>query len=160
MKIDKTQYRTIKELDRLSKMRVGGYNPYGGKIFRKDSMLYLVLPYLAVVVSWPLGASDWQTVIQYSKISNKVYELVFTDDDSGIDYDFNRFMDIGKNMDIDKKHDENICFNPDYMKKLLNLFSINDLNPKMLIGNERVELKASNDDVSIRAVLMGTRSTN
>ena len=153
MKIDKTQYRTIKELDRLSKMKMGSFNPYGGKIFRKDSMLYLVLPYLAVVVSWPLGASDWQTVIQYSEISNKVYELVLMDDDSGIDYDFNRFMDIGKECD------ENIYFNPDYMKKLLNLFSINKLNPKVTIGNERLELKASNNDVSIRTVLMGMRST-
>lgn len=75
------------------------------------------------------------------------------DDDSGIDYDFNRFMDIGK------EYDENVYFNPDYMKKLLNLFSINKLNPKVTTGNERLELKASNDDVSIRAVLMGMRST-
>ena len=151
MKIDKTQYRTIKELDRLSKMKMGSFNPYGGKILRKDSMLYLVLPYLAVVVSWPLGASDWQTVIQYSETSNKEYELVFMDDDSGIDYNFNRFMDLGK------KYDEDISINPDHMKKLLNLFSINKLNPKIVIGNERLELKASNDDVTIRAVLMGMR---
>ena len=152
MKIDKTQYRTIKELDRLSKMKVGGYNLYGGKIFRKDSLLYVTLSYLVVAVEWSsLDASDWQTVIQYSETSNKEYELIFMDDDSGIDYRFNRFTDIGK------KHDEDIIINPDYMKKLLNLFSINKLNPKVTIGNERLELKASNDDVTIRAVLMGMR---
>ena len=149
MKIDKTQYRTIKELDRLSKMKMDSYNPYGDKILRKDSMLYVALPYLAVVVSWPLGASDWQTVIQYSETSNKVYELIFSDDDKRIDYNFNRFMDIGK------KHDEDIPINPDYMKKLLNLFSINKLNPRLTIGNQRLGLEASNDDVTIRAVLMG-----
>lgn len=163
MAFNKRQLQTCKQLERLLKVPQGverSWRFHSGRlknIFVRFGRFYATNVYSLVGVEWNeyqhVGDDDWQVLKRYA-------------DDDGylIPFEFEPMENPFVNDDIFEKQfinrievNETLEVNPTLLINVLKVFKINDLTPIILHDDSRYELSAHNNDISIRAIVMGMR---
>ena len=162
MAYDKKQLRTFKELVKLSNtpryMKGVSYNRFTGRILARFGRLYVTNGYSLIMVEYPefsdFGQDEWCEVTKYVDVngnmikpelkpcerqySNTIFEQLFIEPG-----DYKQVCDLPVNAHL--------------LRDVLNVFQINDLTPIIANDGLRYELSAHNNDVSIKAAVIGYR---
>lgn len=149
--------RLYKALDDIRcKRRAIAYDPRLDHIWYKDGIIYATNAYVAVRV-------EFLEPLQVTALDPD------TDPAEGVSYEIGKQMGIAESMhcvpDIDSlfccTSDDKECldaFNPLLMEMICDVYKALDLRPRMFgNGNNILEFHAQNEDVEVRAILMGVR---
>ncbi len=164
MAFDKRQLQTCKQLEQLLKVPQGVEKSHRFHSDRLKNILvrfgrfYATNYYSLVRVEWNeyqhAGDYEWQVLKRYADDEGKLlfkFELKPMDNPFVNDDIFEKqFLDC---IEVN----EPLEVNPALLINVLKVFKINRLTPIIVHDGTRYELSAHNDDVSIKAIVMGIR---
>lgn len=160
MAFDYKQLRTCKELMKL--LKIPSYisrmqhHTLANAIFVRFGRFYVTNSYVLVCIEWNeyqhAGDEEWQKVSRFMDNDGKLVPFEFETCERQFSNDFfERFF-------IDKvDYSEHLPVNAHLLRDVLNVFQINGINPIMEHDGSKWELSGHNNDVSIKAIVMGTR---
>lgn len=159
MAFDMKQLRTCKELMKLSKIpkyMKSSYNPMGENIYVRFGQFYVTNSFSLVCVEWDeyqhAGDDEWKVLSRFMDNGGKLIPFEFETAEK------QRANDIFSRMFMEKvDFSEPLPVNPHLLRDVLKVFEINGLAPIMAQDDSKWELAAHNDDVSIKAIVMGIR---
>ena len=159
MAFNMKQLRTCKELMKLSKIpryMKSSYNPMGERIYVRFGQFYVTNSYVIVCVEWDeyqhAGDDEWKVLSRFMDNAGKLIPFEFEASE------MQRANDIFSRMFIKKvDYSNQLPVNAHLLRDVLKVFEINDLTPIIVQDGSRYELSAHNNEVSIKALVMGLR---
>ena len=163
MAFDTKQLRTCKELMKLSKAPryiIKSAHSHArfaeGKIFVRFGRFYATNSYVLACVQWPeyehAGDEEWMELSRFMDNDGKLVKFEFEPCEKQCANDFFDKYFIEK---LD--YSDNLPVNAHLLRDALMLFQINDIAPILYQDGTRWELSGHNKDISIKAIVMGTR---
>ena len=159
MAFDTKQLKTCKELMKLSKTPryiKSSMNPMGNNIYVRFGQFYVTNSFSLVCVEWDeyqhAGDDEWKVLSRFMDNDGKLIPFEFETAEK------QRANDIFSRMFMEKvDFSEPLPVNPHLLRDVLKVFEINGLAPIMAQDDSKWELAAHNDDVSIKAIVIGLR---